>query len=521
MISTTQTTQSPSNVVADSTDSPAPLLQMRGIRKRFSRVEVLKGVDLTLHAGHVLALLGENGAGKSTLMKILSGDYARDGGEILVSGQPVQIHSPRDAENVGIRVIYQELNYAPDLSVAENVLMGHLPTRSGPWGSFLVDWQEAYRRTSEILATLSKEIDPHDLVGRLSVGKQQLVEIAKALSGNAQILVMDEPTAALASREVAMLFETISTLRARGVGIIYISHRLDEVEQVAQRVTVLRDGTVAGDVPLPGVTRREIVHMMVGREVETLYPARQGEPGKPILEVSKLTRAGVFEDVTFTVRAGEIVGLYGLLGAGQTEVVNALFGANPAQSGQIKIQGKPVTIRSPRDGKRHGIGLVPEDRKREGVVLSMSVADNLTLGNWSAVSQGGVFQQAREKERADYWVQRLGVRFSRSTDQEIGTLSGGNQQKIVIARWLEAGTRVLLLSEPTRGVDVGARADIYTVIEELREQGLALVLVSSDMEELLGLSDRTLVFARGRIIKELTRREAGQEALLAAASGEV
>ncbi len=494
---------------------------MRGIRKRFSSVEVLKGVDLTLHEGEVLALLGENGAGKSTLMKILSGDYSRDGGEILLSGTPVQINSPRDAENAGIRVIYQELNYAPDLSVAENVLMGHLPRRPGPLGSLLVDWQESYRRTGEILATLTKEIDPRDPVGSLSVGKQQLVEIAKALSGNARILVMDEPTAALASREVQMLFETITSLRARGVGIIYISHRLDEVEEVAQRVTVLRDGTVAGDVPLAQVTRREIVRMMVGREVETLYPARQGVPGEPILEVSGLTRAGVFEDVSFTVRAGEIVGLYGLLGAGQTEVVNALFGANPAHQGQIKVMGKPVSIRSPRDGKRCGIGLVPEDRKREGVVLSMSVADNLTLGNWQAVSSGGVFQPTRERERTDYWVKRLAVRFSRSPDQEIGTLSGGNQQKIVIARWLEAGTRVLLLSEPTRGVDVGARADIYAVIEELREQGLGLVLVSSDMEELLGLSDRTLVFSRGRIVQELDRAAASQEALLAAASGEV
>jgi ABC-type sugar transport system ATPase subunit len=318
-----------------------------------------------------------------------------------------------------------------------------------------------------------------------------------------------------------MLFETITALRARGVGIIYISHRLDEVEQVAQRVTVLRDGTVAGDVPLPEVTRREIVRMMVGREVETLYPARQGAPGEPILEVSGLTRPGVFEDITFSVRAGEIVGLYGLLGAGQTEVVNALFGANPAAQGQIKVMGKPVSIRSPRDGKRYGIGLVPEDRKREGVVLSMSVADNLTLGNWQAVSRGGVFQPARERERTDHWVQRLAVRFSRGPEQEIQTLSGGNQQKVVIARWLEAGTRVLLLSEPTRGVDVGARADIYTVIEELREQGLGLVLVSSDMEELLGLSDRTLVFSRGRIVEELDRAAASQEALLAAASGEV
>jgi ABC-type sugar transport system ATPase subunit len=491
---------------------------MRGIRKRFSSIEVLKGVDLTLNSGEVLALLGENGAGKSTLMKVLSGDYVRDGGTIQVAGQSVDIGSPRDAEHHGIRVIYQELNYAPDLSVAENVLMGHLPRRSGPLGGLLIDWPEAYRRTGEILSRLTKDVDPREPVGGLSVGNQQLVEIAKALSGNARILVMDEPTAALNTREVEALFETIASLRAEGVGIIYISHRLDEIEQIAQRITVLRDGTVAGDAPMASVTRREIVRMMVGREVESLYPARQGTVGDTVLEVSGLTRPGAFENVSFTVRAGEIVGLYGLLGAGQSEVVRALFGAAPAASGQIKVAGQPVIVRSPSEGKRSGIGFVSEDRKREGLVLGMSVADNLTLGNWGAVSRGGIFQAQREEECADNWTKRLAIRMSRNVKQEIGTLSGGNQQKVIMARWLEAGTRILLLAEPTRGVDVGARADIYAVIEELREQGLALVLVSSDMEELLGLSDRTIVFARGRIVREVSREEASQEVLLSAAS---
>jgi ribose transport system ATP-binding protein len=506
-----------SNTAHSTSENTAPLLAMRGIRKSFGGVEVLHGVDLTLNGGEVLALLGENGAGKSTLMKILGGDYARDGGEILVDGAPLDLRSPRDAEHAGIRIIYQELNYAPDLSVAENVLMGHLPRRPGLLG---IDWREAYRRTAEILATLKTDIDPRTPVGRLSVGRQQLVEIAKALSSKARILVMDEPTAALTSREVHLLFETIASLRAQGVGLIYISHRLDEVEQVAQRITVLRDGNVAGDVAMADVSRADIVRMMVGRAVEALYPARHGEPGEPILEVENLTRPGAFENVSFTVRAGEIVGLYGLMGAGQTEVTRALFGVAPATSGQIRVAGRPVRTLSPREGKAGGIGLVPEDRKREGLVLGMSVADNLTLGNWKAISRGGVFQRRREAERAAHWMGRLGIRARGGVGQAVGTLSGGNQQKVVLARWLEAGSRVLLLSEPTRGVDVGARADIYAVLEELREQGLALALVSSDMEEVLALSDRTLVFVRGRIVAEFDRARASQEALLGAAAGE-
>jgi rhamnose transport system ATP-binding protein len=497
-------------------DSLVPLLSMRGIVKRFGSVEVLHGVDLTLHRGEVVALMGENGAGKSTLMKILNGDYPRDGGEILLDGKPVNFHSPHDAEAAGVQMIHQELSYAPDLSVAENVLMGHLPRKAG----FLVDWPQAFERTCEVLGRLKADIDPRTPVGKLSVGKQQLVEIAKALSGKARVLVMDEPTAALTSREVHLLFDTINSLRAQGVGIIYISHRLDEVEQIAQRVTVLRDGVRAGDVAMEEVTRGELVRMMVGREVETLYPARHGEPGKAVLEVSHLTRPHHFEDVSFTVRENEILGLYGLLGAGQMEVTRALFGSPPAASGEIKVKGVPVKVCSPQEAKRQGIGLVSEDRKIEGLVLGMTVADNLTLGNWGAISRVGVFQRGREEERATHWTERLGIRARSGVGQVVGTLSGGNQQKVVLARWLEAGVKVLLLAEPTRGVDIGARADIYAVLEELREQGLSLVLVSTDMEEVLALTDRILVFADGRIVTEFDRSQATQETLLAAAAGE-
>ena len=499
--------------------STTPLLSMRGIRKSFSGVEVLHGVDLTLYSGEVLALLGENGAGKSTLIKILNGDYTRDAGEILLNGQPVDLKSPRDAESMGIRVIYQELNYAPELSVAENVLLGHLPHLRGPLGRFMVDWSETYRRAEQVLASLKADVDLRQPMRRLSVGKQQTVEIAKALSSKAQILVMDEPTAALTPHEVTLLFETIATLREQGVAIIYISHRLDEVEQIAQRITVLRDGNVVGTVQRNEVKRRDIVRMMIGRDLATIYPTRHTVKGDTALEVTHLTRQGVFTDVNFTVREGEIVGMFGLLGAGHAEVVKAIFADEPATSGEIKINGKPVQAKTPQDAKRLRVGFVPEDRKVDGLVLDMSVAENITLANWRDLSRYGILQRKQERERALHWTDRLGIRTTRGIQQEVRTLSGGNQQKIILARWLEHGTRLLLLNEPTRGVDIGARADIYTVLEGLREQGMALLLVSSDMDEVLSISDRVLVFARGRLVAEFDASQANQELLLSAAAG--
>ena len=495
----------------------APLLAMHGIRKSFSGVEVLHGVDLTLRRGEVLALLGENGAGKSTLIKILNGDYIKDSGEILLDGTAVEFKSPRDAEDAGIKVIYQELNYAPDLSVAENVLLGHLPR----WAGFpiMIDWREANRRAQAILAQLNAEVNPQQPMRSLSVGKQQTIEIAKALATRARILVMDEPTAALTPREVNLLFETIASLRQQGTAVIYISHRLDEVEQIAQRVTVLRDGLVAGTMQMADVKRRDIVHMMVGRDLTAIYPVKRATQGEELLSIAHLSRERAFSDINFQVHTGEIVGMFGLLGAGHVEVSKAIFGIEPAASGEIKIIGKTLHSKDPRDAKQMNIGFVPEDRKIDGLILDMTVTENLTLANWKNLSRYGVLQQASIRQRAAQWIERLKIRTVRGGQQEVRTLSGGNQQKVVLARWLEVGSRLLILNEPTRGVDIGARADIYAVLESLREQGLGLLLVSSDMEEVLAMSNRVLVFAKGQLVTEVDPSQTNQETLLTIAAG--
>ncbi len=507
---------------------PPPLLEMRQIRKSFSGTEVLHGVDLALNAGEVLALLGENGAGKSTLMKILNGDYSKDAGQVLLDGQAVEFRSPRDAQRAGIQVIYQELNDAPDLSAAENVLLGHLPRRSRNFpGSLLVDWNEAQRRAGAVLSSLNADFAPDRPMRGLTVGQRQVVEIAKALSApiRARVLVLDEPTAALTPREVDVLFETIGSLRREGVGLIYISHRLDEVQRVAQRVMVLRDGIVAGVVGANEVGRRDIVRMMVGREVDQVakesapVAAEQSSNQPAALEVCGLNRDGAFHDISFRVTAGEIVGLFGLLGAGHLEVTRTLFGITPADSGHIRIRDHTVSIRSPHEAKRVGVGLVSEDRKSEGIVPAMSVADNLMLANWPAVSRKGLVSRHQQFSKTREWIQRLDVRLKSGVGQSIATLSGGNQQKVVLARWLEAGVRVLLLNEPTRGIDVGARADIYSLLAELRGKGLAVVVCSSDLEEVLEVSDRVLVLAKGRMAGEFDRRTADRVSLLAAAAG--
>ena len=508
-----------------------PILEMTGISKSFFGVKVLDDVSIDLLPGEVVALVGENGAGKSTLIKILNGDYRKDGGEIIVEGKRVEIERPRDAEALGIRMIYQELHHCHDLSVTENLLLGHLPTKGGFLGKHVIDWKKANTLAEEQLGMLDLDIDPSALMGNLTVVEREIVEIVKAVSSNARIIVMDEPTAAMTPNEVDILFDIVNTLRKQNVGIIYISHRLDEIFQIAQRVTVLRDGLKVGTEEVQNVTKGDIVRMMVGHEVEerqaearTAQEVELDKDGqeKILLQVKDLTRTGSFENINLEVRSGEIVGIFGLLGAGHSALTRTLFGAEQADSGEVFVQGEMVNIDSPSDARNAGIGLVPIDRKQQGLVLTQNVRENLTLSNWPAVSQSGFFKKKTEREHAQNWIDLLGIRVAGGMEVETRYMSGGNQQKVVLGRWLEANVKVLLLNEPTWGVDVGARSDIYDQLEHLAAQGLGILMVSSDMVEVLSVSQRIITMFQGKITGHFTASEATQEKLLnAAAGGEV
>ncbi|HEX9116962.1 MAG TPA: sugar ABC transporter ATP-binding protein, partial [Anaerolineae bacterium] len=439
----------------------------------------------------------------------------------------VALDKPRDAEELGIRMIYQELHYAPDLSVAENVLLGHLPVRNGPLGKLLVDWAHAHQTARDVLHLLNVDIDTHRLMGDLSVVEREIVEIVKALSTRARIVVMDEPTAALTPHEVELLFQIIQNLRSQGVAVIYISHRLDEIFQIAQRVTVLRNGRRVATRRTDEVNYAEIVRLMVGREVaqERSREAAQ-EHGRaerkgtgPCLELRGLAKAGAFEEINLTVNAGEIVGIFGLLGAGHLPLTRTIFGAESAERGEICVFGKAVAVTGPRAALRAGIGMVPVDRKVQGLVLGMPVRGNITLSSWDRVSQMGFIHPATEREHARNWIDRLRIRMAGGMETEVRYLSGGNQQKVVLSRWLEANVKLLVLNEPTWGVDVGARSEIYEMLDQLADQGMAILVVSSDTQEVLAVSDRILTMYRGRITGEFRRAEANQANLLEAAAG--
>jgi ribose transport system ATP-binding protein len=495
-----------------------PLLHMQNIDKSFYGVKVLDGVSLDLYAGEVLALLGENGAGKSTLIKILNGDYQKDDGVILVDGKPVQINQPRDAAALGIRMIYQEQHYAPELSVAENLLLGHLPMRG-----MIVDWNSARKQAREQLKLLKMDIDANQLMLNLSVVERQIVEVVKAISGKARIIVMDEPTAAFPPNEVALLFDSIRALVKQNIAIIYISHRLDEIFQIADRATVLRDGKLVGTQPIAEISQRDLVQMMVGHDVTRGVSQSSAPDGKssakPVMSVSGLTRRGIFSNIDLELVPGEIVGIFGLLGAGHDAIINAIFGETRPDRGTVSINGKPISISSPRDARRAGIGLVPADRKVQGLVLDMNVRENVTLSNWDSLSRWSFFRRGDERNRAQQWIDRLGIRMTSGMTSKLRFLSGGNQQKVVLARWLEANVKVLLLNEPTWGVDVGARGDIYTQLEALAGQGLAILLVSSDLDEVLAVSHRILTVYKGHLTGQYSRAEASREKLLHAAAG--
>ena len=501
---------------------PGPILDMRGIRKSFPGVVALAGVDLTLRGGEVHMLLGENGAGKSTLMKILSGAYRKDAGEIRIRDRVVEIASPRHALELGIRVIYQELNLVSQLSVAENIFLGRAPTIVPG----VIDRRKLSAMTTTLLADLGMNLDADAPLSRLSLAQRQMVEIAKALRDpstslgtgpSASILVMDEPTSALTSREVDQLFVLIERLVARGVALVYITHRLDEVYRIGHRVTVLRDGANVASAPLSEVTVAELVRMMANRDLKEHFPRRRVTPGAELLTVEGVGRRPVLSGISFTLRAGEIVGVAGLLGAGRTELARVLTGADRADTGRIFCNGDAVAFRSPADAIAKGIGLLPEDRKAEGLVAGLTVARNVALPHGRRLSKGGFLPARCEERLAEPIVTDLRVKATPA--QEVRLLSGGNQQKVVLGKWLAGAARIFIFDEPTRGVDVGAKVEIYQLMNRLTESGAAILMISSELPELLGMSDRILVMRGGTIQAEFNAADATQERVLGAALG--
>jgi ABC-type sugar transport system ATPase subunit len=493
-----------------------PILEAIGISKRFPGVHALDNVSLAVQPGEVHAVIGENGAGKSTLMKILSGAQLPDSGSIVVDGQSVTIADPRAAQDLGIFIIYQELSLVGALSVGENIFLGDLPTRGRGWD---VDWPQVWRRSRELLARVGLRVRPQTLVRDLSVAQMQMVEIARALHRNVRVLILDEPTSSLSEHETARLFEIIASLRGQGVGIAYISHRLAEVFQIAQQATVLRDGKVVGTLPIAEASEEILVRMMVGRDLSRLFTQARLTDAPVRLDVRNLSKRRVLHDISFQVRGGEIVGFAGLVGSGRTELARCLFGADLFQSGQIMLDGQPITNRTPGDAVAHGIALVPEDRKLQALVLGMGVRENVTL---PVLEQfGSAFFPSRTRERAMVAesIQNFRIRTPHM-EQRVGALSGGNQQKVVIARWLATKPKVLILDEPTRGIDVGAKAEVHALIARMAESGVAILMISSELPEILGMSHRVLVMRGGRIVAELPREEASEEAIMAAATGQ-
>jgi ribose transport system ATP-binding protein len=488
---------------------------MRHISKQYPGVRALDDVSLTVRKGEVHALLGENGAGKSTLMKILAGAQPRDGGDILINGQPVTIDSPQKAMELGISIIYQEFNLVPYLSAGENIFLGREPRAALPG---FVDFKTLYSEAQKVIDRLGVRLDARTPVNRLSVAQQQMVEIAKATSRKSQIIVMDEPSATLTEHELQSLFALIRQLKAEGVSLVYISHRLEEVFEVCDRATILRDGHWIATEDVKDLNRETIIRLMVGRELKEAIPKVSVEPGPPALAVKHLNRAGVLHDLSFTVRKGEILGIAGLVGAGRTETARALFGADPIDSGTIELFGEPVKIRSPQDAIRHGIGLVTEDRKQQGLVLGMAVRENNTLAHLDALSTLGFIRRREERQVAEKYRADLGIKTP-TIEQTVQNLSGGNQQKLVLAKWLFTGSKVLIFDEPTRGIDVGAKSEIYKLMNELAAQGVAIIMISSELPEVLGMSDRILVMHEGRIAGELSRAEATQEKIMHLATG--
>ncbi len=507
------------NIQASVSNSPipTPVLEMRGITKRFHGVAALQKVNLTIYPGEVHALMGENGAGKSTLMKILAGAYIADDGEIRINGQPVSITNPGIARQVGINLIYQELNVAPNLTVAANIFMGSELRR----GQFL-DRKGMEREAQQVLQSLGASFQPSDLVSSLSIAEQQQVEIARALKDKSRILVMDEPTAALSDRETDRLFEVIRKLRQDGIAIIYISHRMEEVYALADRISVLRDGEYIGSLSRNEISPERLVHMMVGRPMQNFYEhQRQTTPGPVVLEVRNMSDGRKVKPASFKLHAGEILGLAGLVGAGRTELSRLIFGADQKTSGEVFLNGKKLEINTPSDAIAVGIGYVPEDRKDQGLFLEMSSRKNIVLNTLKQNAKAGILNWGSLAKVATTAVDNFNIRLANLEVRAVD-LSGGNQQKLLLARWLAIKPGVLLLDEPTRGVDIGAKSEIYRIISELAAQGIAVLMVSSELTEIVGMSDRVLVMREGQIVGELdssSGKEITQENIMAYATG--
>lgn len=490
-------------------------ITMKGINKSFGSVSVLNNVEFEISDGEVHALMGENGAGKSTLMKILTGVYTRDSGTVTVDGREVVYKNPQEAEKDGIVFIYQELNVLEDLTVEENMFLG-----KEIHNSFGVCDEKAMReKVKEILNRLGVNISPSLVMSELSVGNQQMIEIAKALMVDAKVIIMDEPTAALTQSETGILFDVINSLRKKGVSIIYISHRMEEIFQLCDRVTVLRDGTYVGTSKISDINMNQVVKMMIGREIGERYPKRDTSIGEEIFKVEDFTKKGFFENISFSVRKGEVFGVSGLMGSGRTEIMQAIFGNLPFESGKIQIDGKVVTIKSPEQAIKYGLGFITEDRKEEGLMLEESIQKNIALTNLDKISRKKVvLDKKKEDDLVAKAIEDLQIRCF-GPSHECKNLSGGNQQKVVFAKWIYSNPKILILDEPTRGVDVGAKKEIYNIINELADKGVAIIMVSSELPEVLGMSDRIMVVWEGLIRGILDQKEANQENIMILATG--
>lgn len=494
-----------------------PLVSVAGVSKRFGGVIAIKRTDINLYPGEVHALLGENGAGKSTLVNILAGIVQPDAGTLTVNGETVSIHNPHAARALGISVVHQNPVVFPDLTVAENIMFAAAPPRTA---MHTLDWKAVQANAIRAMERLQVKLDPRQLVQNLSAADQQLLEIIKALTDDTALLILDEPTAALSKHEVDHLMEVIRRLKSQGVAILFVGHRLDEVFELADRVTVSRDGTTIISGPVSEFTPESVVTYLVGRTLESVFPKEEVELGEVHLEVRGLTHKGTYENVNFTVRKGEILGLAGLVGAGRTEISRGIFGLDPVDSGEILIGGKPVRIANPNDAMKRKIAYVPEDRTREGAILDQSISFNLSLAVLNTLTSFGLVRGKRDRELSADYIKRLGVRTS-GPAQLISALSGGNQQKVVLGKWLATDPEILILDDPTKGVDVGAKSEVYKIVGSMAQAGLAIILISNELEELLAVSDRVITFYRGAQGREFTERPFDSETVLASMTGQL